>query len=115
MSIPKPLAMLLFGLIAIVLVTLVVALHNLNRITSLENQHFNLLHQIEQTDYRLCYRQQVTRADFDLYHIADPKRNTRILPLYNCTPNLTGGQAILLTVSETAAFEHWVLVTPNVP
>jgi hypothetical protein len=55
---------------------------------------------IRQADYRLCLRQQVTRAAINL----DRDLDEPTLPLYDCTPNLTGGKARPFTPSQTRAF-----------
>lgn len=84
-------------------------------LTTTENLHTQAIVRIYQTDYRLCYRGQVTRAALNLYILADPRHDTRLLPLYDCTPNLTGGVAKRLTPAQTKAFERYVLTAKNPP
>jgi hypothetical protein len=60
-------------------------------------------------EYRICVRQMVNRAAIDL----DKGGDEVGLPLYDCTPNLTGEPARLLTPAQRAAFEHYVRTTPE--
>jgi hypothetical protein len=55
---------------------------------------------IRETTYRLCLREQVTRAVLNSDKFSDEPR----LPLYDCTPNLTGGVAKLLTSDQAKVF-----------
>ena len=55
---------------------------------------------IRQAEYRICLRQQVVRAAVN----ADQDHDEPTLPLYDCTPDLTGGQATRLNTKQTAAF-----------
>ena len=55
---------------------------------------------IYETDYRLCLRQQVVRVAIN----QDRDHDEPSLPLYDCTPDLTGGQAKRLTPAQTAKF-----------
>jgi Tfp pilus assembly protein PilX len=51
---------------------------------------------IRQTDYRLCVRGQVTRVALNI----DRAHDEPTLPLYDCTPDLKGGQARRLTAAQ---------------
>ena len=55
---------------------------------------------IRKTEYRLCIRSQITRVALNL----DKDHDEPTLPLYDCTPDLTGGQAKLLTPKQAEAF-----------
>ena len=56
---------------------------------------------IRKTEYRLCMRSQVTRVAINI----DKDHDEPTLPLYDCTPDLTGGQAKLLTPKQAEAFK----------
>lgn len=62
-------------------------------------------------EYRICLRQQITRAALALDKNNDEPR----LALYDCTPDLEGGEARLLTPKERRRFLHYVLTGKHVP
>ena len=66
---------------------------------------------IRQTNYRLCVRQQIVRAAINLDENGDEPR----LPLYDCTPDLTGGEAKLLTPAQRKKFLAYVKAGKNLP
>jgi hypothetical protein len=59
---------------------------------------------IRQTDYRLCVRQQVVRVAINLDRAHDEPH----LPLYDCAPDLKGGQARQLDAAQARALADWV-------
>lgn len=64
-------------------------------------------------EYRLCLRGQVTRAALNIHAARDHHR--LVLPLYDCTPNITGGPAARLSPAQTRAFEHYVQTSKSLP
>jgi hypothetical protein len=77
---------------------------------SADEQHASTLKLIEQTDYRICVRQMVNRAVLDNFRGTD-KEDTdslRPLPLYDCTPDLSGKLPILLTAEQAKVFRRQI-------
>ena len=69
--------------------------------------------QARRAEYRICLRQQVTRAALINHTIAD--KSPIVLPLYSCRPNLDGGQATILSPKQRAAFLARVAQGKNLP
>jgi hypothetical protein len=66
-------------------------------------------------EWRICVRQQVTRAAILLDERDEGHSVVFHLPLYDCAPNLTGGAARLLNASGRNAFLRHVSVATNLP
>lgn len=64
----------------------------------------NAISAARQAEYRICVRQMVDRAVVDV----TKNNDERHLPIYDCTPNLTGHPARRLTQSETLRWDHYV-------
>jgi len=99
-----------FALSVGTLVLLVRVQHNTNHVAELTAQ-------VEKATYRVCFRQMVVRVDLNLNIDADNEHLERFagraLPIYNCTPDLTGDAATLLTPTQTKVFENFVQTAPN--
>jgi hypothetical protein len=61
-------------------------------------------------EYRICTRQMVNRAALDTDLTKD---EGKLLPLYDCSPNLVGRPARRLTDGEASAYRMKVLATPE--
>lgn len=57
-----------------------------------------------QAEDRLCIRQMVTRAVIN-NHLAHDRDHIADLPIYDCSPNVRGGAARLLTPVQTAEYQ----------
>lgn len=71
-----------------------------------------LVHREEQANYRICERQMVVRAIVN-NHLREDHSEAIHLPLYDCAPNLTGGEAKPLNAAQTKAFEARVARNPS--
>ena len=69
-------------------------------LTKANQQQNTAIRLIREAEYRICVRQQVVRVAInqDRYH------DEPALPLYDCTPNLTGFPARRLTASQAEKF-----------
>ena len=113
---PVMMAMLALALVTS-LATLVLYVRVDNNAATERHDRFRADSAIHATDFRLCYRGQVTRAGIDTNIAGDRRHHVpnagRQLPLYDCRPNKTGGVAIRMTDRQAAIFENYVQHAPN--
>jgi hypothetical protein len=69
--------------------------------------------QAREAEYRICVRQQVTRAFLILDQVDEGRDDVAKLPLYDCRPNLVGGPAKRLTPAERQRFLRSIRTATN--
>lgn len=96
-----------FLAVAVVLsiATVVISVNQAN----LNDRQDDAIQAAQRAEYRICVRQMINRAAINLDKGSDEPR----LPLYDCTPNLSGHSARPLTPTQSRALERRVVTSPT--